>query len=390
MSLKILVCHNWYKKRGGEDVLVEKEVAKLRQEGNDVKVFKRSSSEIKSGRNVFLFWGSLWSFKSYQDLKKMLLEFKPDILHIHNTFPLLSPSVFWAAASTKTPLVQTIHNYRQFCLNGLFYRNHQVCEACLGKLPWRGVLYRCYRNSFFYSFSVFLLIAIHRLLGTWKKNTAIYIVGNVFTKTKLLSMGVPEEKIRVNFNLVDFEVREPTELDKTDFLFIGRFSPEKGIDLIMRAAAQLPQIKFQLAGGEKFEMPHNFPPPSNLKILGWLSQKELEDKLRNCLALIVPSYWYETGPRVVLEAFSQGCPVITSNFNSFTEFVKHKKNGLLFEAGNQKAFEEQLKWAYSNPGAMRRLGLAAYQDFNHHYKPHDQYLKLIQIYKETLQFSLNQ
>lgn len=390
MKLKILICHNWYKNKGGEDVLVEKEMGKLQQEGHVVKLYDRSSSQIKKHALPLLFLSSIWSLKSYKELRKIIADFRPDILHVHNSFPLLSPSVFWAAASTKTPIVQTVHNYRQFCLNGLFFRNQQPCEDCLGKLPWRGVLYACYRNSRFYSFSAFLIIFFHRILETWKKNTCLYIVGNSFTKTKLVSAGISEAKIRVNFNLVDFEMRKPVNSRKTDFLFLGRFSPEKGISLVLETAALLPEVNFLLAGAHELEKPETFTLPSNVKICRWLRQDEVEEALRKCLAIIVPSLWYETGPRVILEAFSQGCPVISSNFSSFREFVKHKENGLTFEAGNQKALEEQVRWAHSNPEAMHKMGLAAHQDFIQLYKPQYHYLRLIQIYEEALRFSLNQ
>src|SRR5271169_939369 len=145
--MRILIVHNAYQQRGGEDMVVESEIALLRAHGHEVVEYRRDNSEITGMSKLLLAANTLWSRRTVREMESLVAEFRPDVIHAHNTFPLTSPSLYWAAGRAGVPVVQTLHNFRLMCLGAMFLRDSKVCEDCLGRLPWRGVARKCYRAS---------------------------------------------------------------------------------------------------------------------------------------------------------------------------------------------------------------------------------------------------
>ncbi|MCL1910516.1 MAG: glycosyltransferase, partial [Kiritimatiellaeota bacterium] len=194
--MRILVIHNRYQRRGGEDSVFETECAMLEAAGHTVVRFEVSNDAIPHGLGKYLFFfKTIWNRKSAREIRDTIRREKPDVAHFHNTFPLISPSAYYACAAERVPVVQTIHNFRLCCLNAYLLRDAKVCELCLGKNPWRGVARKCYRDSFAQSLAVWTMLTVHRALGTFRRKVGVYIALTEFGRRKLIEAGLPADKI---------------------------------------------------------------------------------------------------------------------------------------------------------------------------------------------------
>jgi hypothetical protein len=180
--MKILLIHNFYQQAGGEDVVFRAEKELLLQKGNEIIEYTDHNERIKKSHPLTVLRDTLWSPHSYRKIKELLVHFQPEVVHCHNTFPLISPSVYDACAAQGIPVVQTLHNYRLFCLNALLFRQGKVCEDCLGKaFAYPGVVHGCYRESRAQSAVVAMMLCAHRLVKTWQKKVSRYIALTEFT-----------------------------------------------------------------------------------------------------------------------------------------------------------------------------------------------------------------
>ena len=202
--MKILVVHNHYRLRGGEDTVFDAECRMLEEGGHTVVRYERTNLDVPRGvlGRVRTALGTVWSRRSYREVRELIRRERPDVMHCHNTFPLISPSVYYAAAAEGVPVVQTLHNYRLACLNGYLFREGHVCERCLGRAPWRGVCLRCYRGSLAASATVAAMLLVHRALGTWRRKVTRYIALTEFSKAKFIEAGLPADKITVKPNVL--------------------------------------------------------------------------------------------------------------------------------------------------------------------------------------------
>ena len=187
--------------------MVEAEIALLRSHGHDVETYFRSNDDVTGMSAVALAGGTLWSARTSHEVARVIGRFQPDVIHAHNTFPLISPSLYWAAARAGVPVVQTLHNFRLMCLNALFLREGKVCEDCMGHLPWRGVARACYRGSRAASAVLAGMLTLHRGLGTYRHKVARYIALNEFCRGKFIEGGLPAERVVVKPNFVDWLMR---------------------------------------------------------------------------------------------------------------------------------------------------------------------------------------
>ena len=200
--MKILIAHNAYRHRGGEDLVVEAETEMLRANGHEVIELRRDNKSMRGGK-LSLAMDSLWSRSAYDELASLIVDRKPDVIHAHNTFPQLSPAIYWSAARADVPVVQTLHNFRLLCAQAMFLRNGKICEDCLGKLPWRGVLRKCYRDSLGESAALVSMLALHRHLGTYVHKVTRYIALSEFSRRRFIDGGLPAERITVKPNFVE-------------------------------------------------------------------------------------------------------------------------------------------------------------------------------------------
>ena len=377
---RVLIVHNAYQLRGGEDSVVDAELELLRGQGHVVEIFQRHNDELKSMPRWKAAVETVWSRSSVTGLTEAIHQFRPDIVHFHNTFPLISPSAYWAVQAAGLPVVQTLHNFRLHCPQAMYLREGRVCEDCLGRLPWRSVLHACYRNSRVQSAVISSMQVLHRAVGSYQDKVTRYIALNEFCRQKVIAGGLPAERVMVKPNFVDFA--PPALAEREGFLFVGRLSAEKGIDVLVRAWTLLDEGSLQVAGtGPEAGLLER---QARLTALGALSPDAVRARMGSSVALVLPSIWYECFPRTLVEAFACALPVIASRLGPLADLIEDGVTGLLFEPGDAADLAEKLRWAQANQNRMAHMGLNARAMFEAEYSPERNYAQLIAIYEDAI------
>ena len=379
---RVLVVHNRYQHQGGEDSVVTSEVDLLRARKHAVLQYERHNSEVESLGKVSLAAQTIWSRRTAREVTDLFRDFRPDVVHVHNTFPLVSPAIYWLACRWRIPVVQTIHNFRLLCLQAMFLRSGLVCEDCLGKSLARGVIRRCYRGSLSASAVAGLALQMHRLAGTFNKKITRYIALNAFCRDKLIEGGLPAGRIAVKPNFIEPLPQGPEER-KGNPLFVGRLAEEKGIDLLANVARRFGSgAAIDVVGTGPLESRLTGRP--GLRLLGAQAPDRVFELMRNAPCLIMPSIWYENMPRTLVEAYACGTPVIASRLGALTGLVLDGASGLLFRAGDEADLAQKLNWALANPEAMRSMGRSARKIYQEEYTPDSNYEMLTNIYNDAM------
>ena len=381
---RILFVHNSYQHKGGEDSVVDDEINLLRENGHDVFEYRVSNDKIKSMNKLDLLKTTIWSKYSTQDIKKINDKFSPDICHIHNTFPLISPSIYWELDKKNIPIVQTLHNFRLACPQAMFLRDGKICESCLGKIPLQGIVHGCYRDSIAQTAVLSSMLVTHRILGTWKNKVTYYIALNEFCKEKFISAGIPPEKIKIKPNFV-IKTNQEQHAREDYFLYIGRLSKEKGISTLLEAFKNLPNKKLLVAGDgpeKSILMGHD-----NINCIGHVGKEQIIELLLKAKAIIIPSIWYENFPKIVVEAMAYGAPIIASNIGSLATIIEDNFNGLLFDPNNAESLTKKISFIEENENARLKIGKNALDTYEKLYSKQKNYSMLIDIYSDSIQKS---
>lgn len=378
---KVLIAHNAYQQRGGEDSVVESEISLLRSRGHEVLEYRRSNDDLKKMSRVDAALQTMWSGQTKTELATLFATEQPDVVHVHNTFPLISPSLYWAAAKAGVPVVQTLHNYRLLCPQAMLLRAGSVCEDCVGKLPWRAATRSCYRDSMAQSAVLGGMLTLHRGLGTYRKQISRYIALTEFGRQKFIDGGLPAERIRVKPNFVESPPVQATA-KRDGFLFVGRLSAEKGVDVLAEAMASEPELRCEVIGvGPEQDSLALLP---GVDLGGWQQGDFILTRMQAARALVMPSICYEGFPRTLAEAFAAGLPVIASRLGAMATSIEDGRTGLLFEPGNAADLAAKLHWAQANPEAMAEMGCAARAEYEARYTPEKNYEMLMDIYAEAI------
>ena len=386
---KILIIHNRYLQYGGEDSVVASEIDLLKSHGHEVRIYTRDNQEVGQMGKLGLFISSVWSRKTQYDLLQLISEFGPDIIHVHNTLPLISPVVYWVASEMKVPIVQTIHNFRLACLQAMFLRDGEVCEDCLGKIPWRGVMHKCYRDSFSASLVSAISLQVHRAIGTYRNKVGGYIALNNFCRNKLVEMGLTEDRIFIKPNFVSMSATGKTASGITgNPLFVGRLSKDKGVEILAGAMKVFPEVMFDVVGVGPDA--HVFNGLTNVILKGNLPLDEVYALMRAAPFLIMPSIWYENMPRTLVESYGCGTPVIASRIGALAELVENEKSGLLFAPGSCDDLCRAVKWAINHADEMREMGVYARDIYNQKYTEEQNYTMMLDIYEHVISLSHHQ
>jgi glycosyltransferase involved in cell wall biosynthesis len=379
--MRILVAHNAYLYRGGEDTVVEAEIALLRRHGHEVVLYRRDNAELDALPLWQAAMDSVWSKRTVMEAGRLLASFRPHLIHAHNTFPLISPSLYGIADELGIPVVQTLHNFRLLCPQAMLMRNGRYCDDCVGRWPWRAVLHRCYRGSLAQSAVSAGMVSGHRMLGTWRDRVCRYIVLNQMCREIFIRGGLPPEKLSIKPNFVEAN-GVPGEHKRRGGLFIGRLAAEKGLLTLAQAIRQKPVTRIAVCGSGPLQA--TVEQSEGLDYIGFLQGEALRNRISNAEFLVMPSTGIESFGLAAIEAFACGTPVIASRHGGLREIVEHGHNGLLVTPGSADELADAIAYAVSNPMQMRRMGLEAYQTYLARYTPERNYSTLLAIYHQTL------
>jgi glycosyltransferase involved in cell wall biosynthesis len=379
--MKILIAHTDYQYRGGEDIVVDAEIALLREYGHEVQVYRRSNHELQNMSRLAAAGSTFWSSRSAHEVSDLCAGFRPDVIHVHNTFPLISPSLYWLAARKRIPLIQTLHNFRLLCPQAMLLRDGKVCEDCIGKLPWRAVTRKCYRDSALQSAVTAGMLVAHRAAGSYRDRVTNYIALNAFCRDKFIAGGLPAERIRIKQN---FTVggETPSWEKRAGGVFIGRLSPEKGLAVLIDALSLLNGVSIKIVG--KGPLQETVERAFRHDYLGYQSRGRIAQLLREARYLVAPSTGIETFGLVAIEAFMCGTPVIASRQGGLGELVRDGLTGLLVDPTDAADLAAKIAWAESHPAEMLRMGRAARAEYEAQYTPQRNYRILINIYEDSI------
>lgn len=337
--MKILLVHNYYRNRGGEDAVFDYQKKLLNENGyNTIEYSKRSAGIDNLFKKITTSLRSFYSFKTYGEIKKIILNNQPDIAHIHNIFPIISQSVYDILYNSNIPIVQTIHNYRFFCSNGLCLNNGKICDKC-ETLSVKNIFNNCRQEEKFYNFLMALNVYIIRKRGVYSKINHFVALSN-FVKGKLIRVGIEEDKITVIRNILEEDntgidiITSDKLKDKKYFVYIGRLSKEKGILELVKVFSGLRNIELKILGDGplygRIKNKIDSKKINNIKLLGFISGKEKYRILNSAYATVVPSICFEVSPLVIIESFNLGIPVIVNNIGSLPENIVDGENGYIY------------------------------------------------------------
>lgn len=385
--MNILVVHNKYREAGGEDRVVENECALLGRHGHHVVRYIADNHTIDQINSVALAGMTLWNRHSYDDIRDLIVREGIDVMHVHNTLPLVSPSVYYAASEEGIPVIQTLHNYRLLCPNALCFRENAPCVECMthdSYLP--AVRHKCYRGSFAATATVAAMLRVHKTAGTWERKIDAYIAPSAFARTLFVAGGVPGDRIFVKPHFVD---PDPGVGPGGDYaIFVGRLSPEKGIDTLLDAWSRLHTRMRLVIVGDGPLAPKVSAAASQYDGITWVGQQpqaEVQRLVGSAAVLVFPSVVFETFGQVIVEALAAGTPVITSTGGAGAELVQHHQTGLFAQAGDAASLVSQVDWLLSNAHRLEAMRTAARASYEARFTAAANYRELRNIYARALQ-----
>jgi glycosyltransferase involved in cell wall biosynthesis len=384
--MKIVLVHNSYQEPGGEDIVFESEKRLLERAGHRVITYVRSNAELQGisalGRIAFIP-RMVWSPKSRRDFSAVLDAEDPAIVHVHNTFMVISPSIYSACSQRKIPVIQTLHNFRLLCPSSNLFRDGRVCEECLDHGLLRSVRHGCYRNSRGATAGVALMLASHRKLKTWRHSVSRFVALTEFAK----------EKFMVKPNFVDPDPSERTSIGEYA-VYLGRLADDKGLRVLLNAWKHIPRnYRLQIIGDGSeraaLEVTARELQLPEITFRGRLSHEDAIATVKHARFMVVPSMWYEGFPMTIAESFACGTPVLCSRLGGMKEIVTDQRTGLHFEPGDAVDLARKVHWAWEHPQELAAMGREARRQYERSYTPEKNYTILLNIYEQALERPLH-
>lgn len=379
--MKVLVVHNAYQQRGGEDAVVDDECRLLAEHGHGVRRYTRHNDELIQLPGWRAAAEAVWSARSHRDVAALIAEERPDVVHVHNTLALVSPSVIQAAARAGVAVVATLHNFRLACLEGSLLRQGRLCEDCVGHLPWRGVLHACYRGARLPSAVLAASTVTHRVLGTWREQVHRFIALDASSVPRFVATGLPAGRIRVRPNFA-WPVAASAEAGapRAGGLYVGRLAPEKGVRVLAQALQEHPGLHLEVIG-EGPERP--LLQAAGARLHGALPAAEVQGRMQRAAFLVLPSITQEQFPRVLAEAFAAGLPVLAAAHGPLAQLVADGQTGLHCRPGDAADLATRMAWAQDHPQEMAAMGRRAHATHDERYAPEAAHRSLLRIYEEA-------
>ena len=383
LDLSVLVVHNRYRQEGGEDAVVRAEASLLRAKGHRVTLHQVSNVDIDGSISAALTGLTApYSIAARRRMTKLVRQDRPDIVHVHNFFPQLTPSIFDAFRDARIPVVQTLHNYRLMCGAGTLSRDGVPCEECVGRLPLPLIKHRCYRNSRLVSCVPAATIAVHRLRGTWHSRVSRFIALTHFARSKFIAGGLPADRIAVKPNFADVPAGIRRNRQPAGGLFVGRLSVEKGIQILLDAWSGVHETLTIVGDGPLGDLVRRSH-GGRVTHVGWQGRDTTLDAMANAAFIVIPSVWYEGFPMVLVEAFGVGVPVIASRIGGLGELITDGVTGLLARAGDAQDLRQKMLWALDHPHAMAEMAENARRMYLAQFTPDRNYGELMRIYESA-------
>lgn len=348
MKQNVLMVHNFYQIGGGEHTVFNNEIELLRKNGHKVVTYTRDNKEINDSiiKKMLLPITTIWSIKTYREIKKIIKKENIDIVHCHNTFPLISPSVYYAARKCKIPVVQTIHNFRFICPKALFYKNGKICEECLINNNFKeAIKNNCYRDSKIQTLVITSMLKFHRMIKTYNKINYIFLTDfNKSKFNKLIDINKDNVFIKPNFVEKKYDFKRPDKLNNV-FVFMGRLDENKGIRFLVDAWQDIKDYELHVYGDGPLKEYVETKTKNNEKIkyYGFQNQNIIFKDLVSSYGLIMPSECYEGFPMTIAESFSLGIPVLSCNIGNHSSIVKSSLAGCTYEHNDSDSLKNKIE-----------------------------------------------
>lgn len=381
--MKILQAHNYYQQAGGEDTVVAQEKALLESNGHEVFTYYKNNdiiSSIKGVQKIGLLKETTWSRKTYEEVNTILKQDKIDLCHVHNTLPLISPSIYYACKDNNVPVVQTLHNYRLICTNGLLMRDGRICEDCLGRSAYGAISKKCYRNSAIQTYVVARMLQKNKRMGTWSNQVDAYLCLTELARQKFIEHGLPEDKLYVKPNFIDN--RTVLSTHKENFLvYAGRVMENKGARLILELAKKTKHSIKIIGDGDMIEEFNGIP---NVELLGRRTHDETIRVLSKAKAILFPTMLYEGMPMTIIEGFSLKTPIIATNIGASKSMIKNEVTGLLFKMGDYDDFYNKVEVCFTQPKLIQDIVSNAFNEYKMHFTAESNYKMIMEVYSDVL------
>jgi len=392
--MRVLFVHNFYGSSApsGESHVFEAERALLASRGHALDEFTRHSDEIR-GKGA---WGAIkggaatpWNPWAARAIRQAVARFRPDVVHVHNTFPLISPAIFHALAGTGVARVLTLHNYRLFCPAAIPMRAGKVCTDCLDTRSSRPALrHGCYRGSRAATLPLAASVSLHRRLGTWTNQVDAFIALSDFQRGMMAESGLPLDKVQVKPNFYPgLPAVQPWQARAPYVVFAGRLAAEKGVATLLRAwqawGAGAPELRL-VGDGELRPELERMAAGLPVRFLGQVGGAEAQAQIAGACLLVLPSEWFEGFPMVVREAFAFGTPAAVSAIGPLPSIVQHGRSGVAFAPGDSDSLLHEVRTAWDTRGLLEQLGQGARAEFEAKYTEDANYATLMEIYRHAI------
>jgi glycosyltransferase involved in cell wall biosynthesis len=384
--MKILLCHNYYQLPGGEDECFRDEGRLLEANGHKIVRFTCHNDDILRMTRLEVARKTIWNSETYRRLRELMRREKPLLMHCTNTFPLISPSAYYAARAEGVAVVQALHNYRLLCPGATFLRGGRVCEDCLGKnVPWPAVVHGCYRDSRAASAVVAALLTSHRSIRTWFKMVDAYYAPSRFARSKYAEGGFPKDRIGIVPSFV--EPDPGPGLGQGGYAtFVGRLTAEKGLSTLLEAWSRLSlpvSLKIIGDGPLRDQVNEAAGRDSRITFLGHRPREEVLAVLGDAACVVVPSLTYETFGRTIIEAFAKGTPAVVGDHGAMAELVQPGKTGLRFRPGDVDDLTCKLEELFGRPVALKAMRVSARSEYETRYTASAVLRSLLEVYDQA-------
>jgi glycosyltransferase involved in cell wall biosynthesis len=387
--LKILQVYNEQRSRfGGEPAVIEATMRVLIQNGHEAQLVMKSSRDLESSvlKRMNAFWGGVYNVCADREMRRLIGKDRPDVVHVHSVYPMFSPSILVACQRMNVPVVMTVHSHNLTCPTWYHLYKGRVCEECVGGHEYRCVLKNC-RNNILESSAYALRSGVARSFRLFHNNVDVIIALTQFAKAKLMQAGFREEQIAVVPNPASLAEAAADPSAGEYVAFAGRISPEKGIDTLLAAAAQMPDVPFKVAGDGPALREMKAKAPQNVEFVGRLGPAGVGNFYSRARMVVVPSVWFEQFPMVVLEAMGRALPVIGSRIGALPEIIEDGWTGGTFEPGNPVDLVRQVRRLWDDPQLCRRMGIAGRQKAMQEFTEETYFHNLMVVYQTAIQRS---